>query len=134
MFSANGTENPVFKAAHKYQKHPSVLEIKEKYKDLNFSFSSLSSFNLKNKLKSLDTSKSVHETDVLTNILKENMDIFSPFFLLNYINDIIDSSSFPNHLKLSNLTPVNTHTHTHIHTHTHTHTQTLHKMVKETIE
>ena len=91
---------------------------------MNFSFSSLSSFNLKNKLKSLDTSKSVHETDVLTNILKENMDIFSPFFLLNYINDIIDSSSFPNHLKLSNLTPVNTHTHTHIHIHTHTHTHT----------
>ena len=87
---------------------------------MNFSFSSLSSFNLKNKLKSLDTSKSVHETDVLTNILKENMDIFSPFLLLNCFNDIIDSSSFPNHLKLSNLTPVNTHTHTHTHTQTHT--------------
>ena len=37
--------------------------------------------------------------------MKENMDNFSPI-LLNYFNSIIDFSSFLNHLKLANVTPV----------------------------
>ena len=89
---------------HNYQRHPSILVIKKKYKDLNFSFSRVSLSNLRNELKSLECSKSVHETDIPTKVLKENMDNFSP--ILNYFNSIIDFSSFPNHLKLANVTPV----------------------------
>ena len=37
---------------HKYQGHPSILSIKEKYKDLNFSISSVSLSNLQNELNS----------------------------------------------------------------------------------
>ena len=81
------------------------MQSKKKYKDPNFSFSSVTSSNLENELKGLGSSKSVHETDILTKLLKENMDFFSRF-LLNYYNDIIDSSSFPNRLKLANITPV----------------------------
>ena len=105
IFATNGIEDPVLKAVHKNQRHPSILAIKEKYNGLSFSFSSVSLSNLQNKLKTLDSSQSVHETDILTKVLKENMDIFSPF-LLNYFNNIIDSSSSPNHLKLANITPV----------------------------
>ena len=47
----------------------------------------------------------MHETDIPTKVLKEIADIFS-YFLLNYFNNIIDSSSFPNHLKLANITLV----------------------------
>ena len=90
---------------HKYQRHPGILAIKAKYKDLNFSFSSVNLCNLQNELTSLDSRKSVHETDIPTKVLKEKMVIFSPF-LLSYFHNIIDSSSFSNHLKLANITPV----------------------------
>ena len=42
IFAANGMEDHVLKAAHKYQRHPSIFAIKEKHKDLNFSFCSVS--------------------------------------------------------------------------------------------
>ena len=110
IFATNSIEDPVLKAVHKNQRHPSILAIKEKYNGLSFSFSSVSLSNLQNKLKTLDSSESVHETDIPTKVLKENMDIFSPF-LLNNFNNIIDSSSSPNHLKLANITPFTKKTH-----------------------
>lgn len=38
--------------------------MKEKYKNLNFSFSSVNLSNLDNELKRLDHNKLVHETDI----------------------------------------------------------------------
>ena len=70
---------------------------------MNFSFPSVSLSNLQNELKCLDSSK--YETDIPTKVLKENIDIFPPFHL-NYFNNTIDSSNFPNLLKLANITPV----------------------------
>ena len=46
VIATNGIEDLVLKAVQKYQRHPSIFAIKEKYKDLNFSFSSLSLSNL----------------------------------------------------------------------------------------
>ena len=66
IFATNGIEDLVLKAAHKYQRHPSIIAIKEKYKDLNFYFSSVSLSNLQKELKSLDSSTSVHEIDIHT--------------------------------------------------------------------
>ena len=86
--------------------HLSILPIKEKYKDPNFSFSSVIYLpNLQNELQSWDSIKSIHETDMPIDVLKVDMDIFSRF-LLNYFNNIIDFSSFPYHLKLVNTAPV----------------------------
>ena len=59
----DGIEGPVLKAVNKHQRHPSIFAIKENDKNLNFSVSSVSLSNLQNELKSLDFSKSVHETD-----------------------------------------------------------------------
>ena len=42
----------------------------------------------------------VHESEIPIKVIKENMDIFSPF-LVNNFSDMIDSSSFPKHLKLA---------------------------------
>ena len=89
IVATNGIEDPVLKAVHKYLRHPNIHAVREKYKDLNFSFSSVSLLNLQKELKSLDCSKSLHETDIPTKVLKDNMDIFSPF-LLNYFNNITD--------------------------------------------
>ena len=38
IVATNGIEDPVLKALHKYQMHPRMLAIKEKYKDLSFFF------------------------------------------------------------------------------------------------
>ena len=51
VIATNGIEDLVLKAVQKYQRHPSIFAIKEKYKDLNFSFSSVSLSNLRNELK-----------------------------------------------------------------------------------
>ena len=105
IYATSGIEDHVLNVVHKYQIHPSILGIKEKYKDLYSLFSSVSLSNSKNELKSLDSSKSVHKIDIATKILKENMDIFSSFLII-YFNNIVDSTSFPNHLKLANIAPV----------------------------
>ena len=78
IFAINGFEE--LKALYKYQRCPSILALKEKYKD------QLSLSNLQSELKNLDS-------NIPTKVLKENMDTSSPF-LLNYFNDIINSSSF----------------------------------------
>lgn len=41
MFLANCIDDPVLKAVHKCQMHLGVRAIKEKYKELNFSFSNV---------------------------------------------------------------------------------------------
>ena len=71
------------------------LQLRKSVKTWIF-FPQCSLSNLQNELNSLDSIKSVHEISILTKVLKVNMDI--------YFNDIIDSSSFPNLLKLSNIT------------------------------
>ena len=62
------------------QRHPRLYEVKQKYKDLNFSFSNEGLLNLQNELKSLGSSKSVHETDIATKVLKEIWIFFHFFF------------------------------------------------------
>ena len=51
IFATNSIEDPVLKAVHKYQKHPSILAIKEKYKELNFCFSCVNFSNLQDEFK-----------------------------------------------------------------------------------
>ena len=102
IFYTNGIQNTVLKAVHKYQRHPGILAIKEKYKDMKFSFSSVGLSDLENESKSLDYSKPVRKSDTHTKVLKKNAGIFSPF-LLNFFNNVVDFSSFPNHLKLANI-------------------------------
>ena len=54
IFATNCIEVPFVKAVLKYQGHCSILAIKEKHKDLNFSFYCVSLSNLQNELKRLD--------------------------------------------------------------------------------
>ena len=56
-------------------------------------------------MKSLNTNKASHSSDIPTKILKQNLDLFSPF-ILGYVNKSISSSTFPSILKLADITPV----------------------------
>ena len=101
-------EDPALQAVHKYQRHPSLLAIREKYKDLNFSFSNV---NLSAESTKWIKKFRLHQVSAWNwyyyySTQREYRYIFSPA-LLNCFDNIIDSSSFPYHLKLANTTHVN---------------------------
>ena len=56
-------------------------------------------------MKSLNTNKASHSPDIPTKILKQNVELFSPF-ILDYVNKSISSSTFPSTLKLADIIPV----------------------------
>ena len=56
-------------------------------------------------MKSLNTKKASHSSDITTKILKQNIDFFS-HFILDYVNKSISSSTFPSILKLADIIPV----------------------------
>ena len=56
-------------------------------------------------MKSLNTNKASHSSDIPTKILKQNVDFFS-HFIFGYVSKSISSSTFPSILKLADITPV----------------------------
>ena len=56
-------------------------------------------------MKSLNTNKASHSSDIPTKIVKQNVDFFSPF-MLGYANKSISLPTFPSILKLADITPV----------------------------
>ena len=56
-------------------------------------------------MKSLNTNKASHSSDIPTKILKQNVDFFSPF-TLGYVKKSISSYTFPSILKFGDIIPV----------------------------
>ena len=56
-------------------------------------------------MKSLNTNKASHSSDIPTKILKQSVDFFSPF-ILGYVNKSISPSTFRSVLKLADIIPV----------------------------
>ena len=61
--------------------------------------------DIEKEMKSLNTNKASHSSDIPTKILKQNVDFFSPF-ILDYVNKSISSCTFPSILKLADIIPV----------------------------
>ena len=95
----NGDE--ILAAIYKYQNHPSIKTILEKC-NFSFSFKTVSLTDIEKEMKSLNTNKASHSSDIPTKILKQNVDFFSPF-ILDYVNKSISSSTFPSILKLADI-------------------------------
>ena len=91
--------NEVLAAIYKYQNHPRIKTILEKC-NFSFSFKRTSLTDIEKKLKSLNTNKASHSSDIPIKILKQNLDLFSPF-ILGYVNKSISSSTFPSILTLA---------------------------------
>ena len=90
----------------KYEKHPSIIKIKEKMKDKNvsFSFSFVTKEKLLNELRKLNPKKACQENDIAVKIIKEKLDIVSALFIINNFNNSLLSSNFPSYLKNANIT------------------------------
>ena len=94
----------ILAAIYKYQNHRGTKTILEKC-NLSFSFKTVSLTNIEKEVKNLNTNKASHSSDILTEILKQNVDFFSPF-ILDYVNKSISSSTFSSILKLADIIPV----------------------------
>lgn len=70
----------------------------------NFSFNAALLDHIKKELHNLDSRKAIKIPDIPTKIIKENIDIFSPF-LFAFVNDSICLSNFSHNLNIASVTP-----------------------------
>ena len=97
---------PVVDAIKNFSQHPSILKIKENTNSSAcFSFRTVSKEDLLYQLNSLDPAKATQKSDIPTNIIKKNYDIFSEFLFENF-NNIILTSLFPEQLKYADVKPI----------------------------
>ena len=90
----------------KFEKHPSVVKIKENVKiQHKFHFEPVTEYMILKNIESLDTRKPTTYNNIPSKIIVENKDIFSPF-ITKMINRSSVTSRFPNSLKLADVTPV----------------------------
>ena len=90
----------------KYRDHPSIVAIRNKCsRTPYFIFPNVSAEEITKEIRKLDPSKTSHDNDIPTKIIKENADIFSEFICMS-VNHSIDNNIFPSTLKLANITPV----------------------------
>ena len=98
----SGSINDIIKH---YENHPSILKIKEIVKfDTTFVFNATTQYEMENRIATLNTAKTVPLNDIPVKILKECKDIISPILEKIYNKSII-LKSFPNSLKLAEVTP-----------------------------
>ena len=104
--NTDDTEDPVLKAIRKYKNHPSINMIRNNIpENLSFSFHQVTANEIEKELKSLNSTKTAQENDVPTKIIKENIDLFTPFLTLDFNSSIINAT-FPNKLKLADILPI----------------------------
>lgn len=97
---------PILKTIKKYEKHPSILTIKQNTNtDSYFSFSEVSLREIMKVINTLDSAKTVQKSDIPIKIIKENKDIFSRILQENY-NFAVCNGLFPNELKMANVSLV----------------------------
>ena len=102
--SPSGTSDKINDIIKIYEKHPSICNIKTKYRGINnFSFWSVSVEEVKKTIRDLKTNKVV-VGEIPTKILKECEFTFDE--LTNCINKSIGTGYFPDRLKLANVTLV----------------------------
>ena len=86
---------PVANAIKTFSQHPSILKIKENTNSSAcLSFHTISKEDLLYQINSLDPTKSTQKSDIPTNIIKKNYEIFSEFLFENF-DSIILTSLFP---------------------------------------
>ena len=94
------------RAIKKYSKHPSVLRVKQFFKNpTEFSFVPVDKDVIEKEIKNLDTKKTAPKNGIPVKILKLNNDLLSKY-LSQIFNESIEVANFPNELKYAYITPV----------------------------
>ena len=98
--------DPTLKAILKFRNDPSILATEGNLKNNSvYTFCYITLVEILKEIGNLDISKSIQDIDVLAKIIKENLDIFTPFTCESF-NNMINSSIFPAALKLAHITAV----------------------------
>ena len=105
LTSTEELEDPIDIAIQKFESHPSILKIREKVQLLPFSFDKVDLSDVEKEFKNLNVKKANTFNNIPSKHLKQTSDICCPIFL-RIINQTIESSYFPEELKLADVTPI----------------------------
>ena len=86
------TNDPIVNIIDRYKTHPSIRLIKNHATQLDnrFSFEQITYEDIHKGIKKLDCTKVSHGTDIASNIIKENADIFANFLYFNHNKAVSD--------------------------------------------
>ena len=100
------TDDPIFNAINKYEKHPSVLMIKEINGDReHFAFLPTNLESIVNEILGLNESKATPRDSIPAKIIKENCDILGPKMVIDF-NVSVLTGTFPKNQKLADVSPI----------------------------
>ena len=108
MRKTGSIEDPLKKALFKYQYHLSITNIKGIMISKNissFSFQLVSTDNVEDIIKTLNTKKACPDGNIPVKLIKMNEDIFSRSIFQN-INQSLINGEFPRHLNQAEVVPV----------------------------
>ena len=74
-------KGPIFWAILKYKNHPSIIAIKEKLKNVKFSFHEVNNEKIEKEIRKLFKNKASQKSDIPITITKDNTDILLHFYL-----------------------------------------------------
>ena len=93
------------RCVHKYRNHPSIVKIKTNDFPDTFSFKNTTKEEIEKLIDGLETNKSQPSSDIPIKIIKKFSSKFSELISMS-INRSFESKSFPDGLKLADITPV----------------------------
>ena len=88
-----------------YKHHSSIIQTNKVCSGNRFSFNDVDIEHIKKLIDKLDEKKGIQQGDIPTKIIKENCDIFK-VFITNNVNNCIETSTFPQELKLADVKPI----------------------------
>ena len=97
-------EDQTLRAILKHKNHPSITAIQNKGGDV-FYFRELEKEKIQKEIHNLSSDKASRHSDIPTQIIKSNSDLFSDFLYVS-IDSLIKSSLFPPCLKTADITPI----------------------------
>ena len=95
-------EDPIFKAIHKYSKHPSIITINENSaSEMRFSFNTATQLGVVDVINDFDVRKATSHRNIPSKTFKQNIDLYLDII----VNNSITECNFPDLLKLADITP-----------------------------
>ena len=101
------TNNLIVNIIDRYKTYPSIRLIKEHaaQPDNRFYFDQITYEDIQKEIKKLDCTKAFQDTDIPSNIIKENADIFENFLYFSY-NKAVSDCELPKNFKNANVLPI----------------------------
>ena len=103
----DGLSDPVEIAKKKYENHPSIVAITEKFNfTVCFESEEVTLKDIEKEILNLNSKKAVASNSIPTKVLKETSDICSPVLQQIWNDEILKKCQVPENLKLADITPV----------------------------